>query len=155
MPRNPRADLAFIFGLVGGILILVTVLIFFPFFGGLGYYGPFLFGFIGVIATIVSGVLIIVGAAMVFRTPENGILWGIIMIVFASLSLLGLGGFFLGMALATTGGALAIVGGSEARAAPAGRQRACTNCGMFIPIDVAFCPECGHAVRRLGSQPQA
>jgi len=89
MVRDSRIALSFVFGLVGGLLILTTVLLFLPslFSPYYGYPGPFAYGLIGITMGIASGVLVIVGATMSFRRPSQGVTWGIVTVVFGALSL--------------------------------------------------------------------
>jgi hypothetical protein len=147
MPRDNRSALSFVFGFIGGVLILTGIVVFLPSYS-YGYtYGPFLFGFYGLALGVVSGIFVIIAAATSFYRPEHGVMWGVVEIVFGSLSILSLGGFLIGMALSITGGALAVVVGSSGVApAPVARMRACTNCGMLIPMEFAHCPHCGQAV---------
>lgn len=148
MQRDNRIVLSFVFGLVGGVLIVTTPLLFLPsvFQSYGGYYGPFFYGLFGFATAIASGTLVIFGATMGFRHPSQGLTWGIVTIVFGSLSVMGLGGFLLGMALAIVGGALSIVVGATGPAVGAPGQRACLGCGMLVDRDFAHCPHCGHAM---------
>ena len=148
MVRDSRIALSFVFGLVGGLLILTTVLLFLPslFSPYYGYPGPFAYGLIGITMGIASGVLVIVGATMSFRRPSQGVTWGIVTVVFGALSLFGFGGFGVGMALAVSGDALAIVSGASGPVPGQGGQRACTSCGMLIAMEFAHCPHCGHTM---------
>jgi len=149
MVRDSRIALSFVFGLVGGLLILTTIFLFFPFaFSSYGF-GFFLYGPIGFFMAIASGALVIVGATMGFVRPAQGVVWGIVTVLFGSLSIFGLGGFGIGMALSVTGGALAIVVGASGPAPGLAPQRACTSCGMLIPMEYAHCPHCGHAMPPL------
>jgi len=144
MERDSRAVLAFVFGLVGGVITLVSLAVFGGFFYPYGYFG--LFGAVGFFLTIVAGAFVILGASLTFRKPAQGVTWGIVMVVFGSLSAFGLGGFFIGMSLSIAGGALAIVAGASPVASAPTQLRACTSCGMLNPIGFAHCPHCGHAV---------
>jgi hypothetical protein len=140
-----------VLGLVGGLLILTTIALFLPFSFSYPYYGygPFFFGLTGLVLGITSGALVIVGSTMTFLRPAYGVTWGIVTIVFGAVSLFGLGGFGIGMALSVTGGALAIVAGASGPSVGAGAQRACTSCGMLIAPEFAHCPYCGHAMPPL------
>jgi len=104
----------------------------------------------GFVLGLVSGVLVLVGSSFAFVRPNEGVVWGIITVVFGALSMFSLGGFFVGMALSITGGAIAIVvGASSGIVREPIRQRACTSCGMFLSIEYAHCPYCGHAVAQV------
>lgn len=147
MAKDSRAILAFIFGLIGGVAILVTDLAIYP---SLAYYYSFLFGVFGFFLSVVAGVLVLVSAAMVFQKPGQGVIWGTIMIVFGALSIAGTGGFFIGMVLSVVGGALAVVAGAAPLVpgvAP-GAQRACLSCGMLFASEFAHCPHCGYRASR-------
>jgi hypothetical protein len=141
MAEQSRVALAFVLGLVGGVLILVQASFFAPFF-----FGPspsfFPFGSFGLVLGVVSGAFVIFAAAMTFRNPTQGVTWGVVMIVFGALSVASMGGFLVGMALAITGGALAVVAGAPPGGEPT--LRACTACGRLIPAEFAHCPHCGH-----------
>ncbi|MEM2760992.1 MAG: DUF6114 domain-containing protein [Nitrososphaerales archaeon] len=58
---------------------------------------------------IVSGGLIILGAIMMNRKPEENNRWGVIVLVFSVISFMGTGGFFIGAVLGIIGGILAVV----------------------------------------------
>ena len=142
MVRDSRTALSFVFGLVGGLLILTITFLFLP--------SAFYYGVLGITLAISSGALVIVGATMSFVRPSQGVTWGIVMVVFGALSLFGvLGGFGIGMALSVTGGALAIVAGASGPSPERKPQRACTSCGMLIAPEYAHCPYCGHAMTPL------
>jgi hypothetical protein len=151
MIHDNRVTLSFVFGLVGGILILTTSLSFLPFaYYSSGYYGPFFFGAFGLMMGIASGVLVILGTTLGFRRPQQGVTWGIVVVVFGALSIFGgFGGFLIGMALAITGGALAIAVGAAGPVAAAVAQRACLGCGMLVEREFAHCPHCGRAMGPL------
>ena len=143
-PRDSRAAIAFVFGLVGGIFICLGNLLFFP-IGGY-YGGPF--GTTGFLLSVASGALVILAAAMAFWRPAQGLPWGVTEVVFGSLSVLTYGGFLVGLALAVAGGAIAIVVGATAPTphAPLETARACLGCGRLFSREFAFCPHCGRAV---------
>ncbi|HVC26973.1 MAG TPA: hypothetical protein VND40_02310 [Nitrososphaerales archaeon] len=88
------------------------------YYGGLtgGYYGMmrgFGFGggwFYGLAALgVVSGIVILVGAVMIYNQPTKASTWGAIVFAFSIASLFGMGGFFFGSILGVVGGVLAIV----------------------------------------------
>ena len=150
MIRDSRIAVSFVFGLVGGILILLVSVIYFPYLFSPYYGGPFFLGGYGFVLGLVSGVLVLVGASLGFVRPNQGVVWGIVTVVFGALSIFSLGGFFVGMALSITGGAIAIVvGAGPGTVREPIRQRACTSCGMFLSIEYAHCPYCGHAVTQV------
>jgi bacteriorhodopsin len=74
-----------------------------------GYAGSY--GFFSVLSVVglVSGILMIVGAAMLRARPREHVLWGTIILVFSVVSFVGMGGFFIGAVLGIVGGAFAII----------------------------------------------
>ena len=127
MSYENRPTLAAIISLIGGILMILSGAIFsmfgltgFGMMGGYrgmmgGYWGMmgdfgFPFGFTMVFSLIglVSGVLVIIGALMLYTRPLEHTVWGIIVLVFSIISFLGMGGFFVGAILGIIGGAFAL-----------------------------------------------
>jgi hypothetical protein len=150
--RDIRVTLAFVFGLIGGILILASTIAIFPYlFSPYGLGASSFFGVIGLAISLTSGILVVLGTTLGYVRPQQGITWGIVVIVFGVLSVFGFtfGGFVIGMALAITGGALQVAIGSSGPLSAAGGQRACLGCGMLIDRDFAHCPHCGHAMPSL------
>jgi hypothetical protein len=128
---NQRPQIAFILSLIGGILIFLgggvsSMWFMFGGFGIGGMMGGFSgmmggfqgmmgslgipFGFISGLFLIglVSGVLVMIGALMLNTRPTEHTAWGIIILVFSAISILGMGGFLVGAILGIVGGALAI-----------------------------------------------
>ncbi len=70
-----------------------------------------LLGFPSIVIAIslMSGIIILLGSVMVYTRPHEATLWGTIIVVFSVLSLVGMGGFFIGFLLALIGGILALV----------------------------------------------
>jgi hypothetical protein len=60
------------------------------------------------LVSLVSGVLVIIGAVMINIHPSQSSTWGIIVLVFSIISFLGMGGFLIGAVLGIVGGALAL-----------------------------------------------
>lgn len=90
-----------LFILGGGLVFAAVGALFFAFFGFLS--GLFLVGLLVGLLTIIMGVLMI-------ALPPAHVIWGVLTIVFAVVSLpFALGGFFIGFLLALIGGILAIV----------------------------------------------
>lgn len=127
---NEKYNLSFILCLIGGILVFVGGLVSSIWFiyGGTawgdmgdmwsgfmgGYHG--MMGSLGTplsymgglsLAGIVSGALILFSAWMLNLRPKERNLWAIIIMVFAGISFLNMGGFWIGAILALIGGALA------------------------------------------------
>lgn len=117
----------FVLSLIAGLLILVGSGMMFgfsgvPYYGGMmggyygmmgGYYGMMQgFGgwFYGIAAIgLISGVIILVGAMMVFSQPTKAHTWGLLILIFSVVSFFGMGGFFLGAILGVVGGILALM----------------------------------------------
>ena len=80
-----------------------------------GYYGMmqgFGYGgwFYGAAAVgLIAGIVVLVGAVMIYARPRTTSTWGLLVLVFSILSFLGMGGFFIGAILGIVGGALAMV----------------------------------------------
>jgi len=119
--------LSFVLSLIGGALILINGIMSFmmlTFYGsdfswmwGMmgGYQGMmgsmgFPFGsFMGLmLVALVCGILVIIGAVMINVRPNEHRSWGIVIIVFSTISFLGMGGFLVGAILGIVGGALAL-----------------------------------------------
>jgi hypothetical protein len=121
MSSQGSINVAFILSLIGGIVIVLGG--FASFFwtsqegfwygmmghwmmGDFAYDSGMMFGFS--LAALVSGVLVIVGAIMLNARPQERTAWGIIILIFSIISLMGMGGFFIGAVLGIAGGALAL-----------------------------------------------
>lgn len=132
---------AFILSIIAGALLLAgsgmmtSMQAYFPFYGGMmgnyfgGYYGmmgPYYGGTGGLgglfyLATalgLVSGAIVLVGATMLYSRPERTFTWGLVILVFSIVGLVGLGGFFVGSVLGVIGGALAMTSGKERAGQP-------------------------------------
>ena len=128
---NQRPQIAFILSLIGGILMLLGggVSSMWFMFGGLGMggmmggFGGMMGGFQGMMGSfgipfgfmsgffligLVSGVIITISAVMLNARPSEHNAWGMIILVFSIISLLGMGGFLVGAILGIVGGALAM-----------------------------------------------
>lgn len=118
---------SFTVSLISGVLILIGGVMMmglarFPYFGdmmgsyawmmgveygmtvGYGWAWFYVLSFIG----IISGILVLVGAIMLYREPAKAYTWGTLILVFSVLSFFGMGGFMIGALLGVVGGALAI-----------------------------------------------
>jgi hypothetical protein len=60
------------------------------------------------LVSLVSGVLVIIGAVMINIHPSQISTWGITVLVFSVVSIVGMGGFFIGAVLGFVGGVLAL-----------------------------------------------
>ncbi len=74
---------------------------------GLGFGGGGMFYGLGAIG-LVSGIIILIGAAMIYSKPAQTPTWGTLILAFSIVSFIGMGGFFLGAILGVVGGALAL-----------------------------------------------
>ncbi len=123
MPGEEKPYAAFILSLLSGLLILVSSSFMFGMFswgfggmmgGGMmgagGMMGPWMGGFFWILPllSIVFGVLILVGAVMLYTKPEQAQSWGIVILVLSVVSLFFGGGFFIGALLGIIGGILAL-----------------------------------------------
>jgi hypothetical protein len=148
-PTAERPTAAMVLSIIGGVFVIIGGVTevwlgaFFsaiPFGPGGGLY--FLLGFLGVAV----GVLTIVVGILLEVQPHNHTVWGILLVVFAIISLSSFfGGYFLGFVLTLVGGILAITW----RPAPPMMyqppiQRICPKCGRVIDPSVRFCPFCGN-----------
>jgi|GEM_PF-1603302 len=103
---------AFVLSLIGGILILfegAVLSIAASVVGASGFIGAGnLLGGLGFLG-LFFGFVIVVLAIQVFRNPDAHVAYGIAILVLSLVSILGGGGFFLGLILGAIGGILAIV----------------------------------------------
>jgi len=140
-PTSERPVASFVLSLIAGLLVLggsATVMGLssgLPYYGGMmggnfyggmmgGYYGMmqgFGFGggwFYGMAAIgTVSGIIILVGAIMIYNQPAKASTWGALILAFSIVSLFGMGGFFFGAILGVVGGILALTWRTQARQA--------------------------------------
>ncbi|MCI4358146.1 MAG: hypothetical protein L3J95_00725 [Thermoplasmata archaeon] len=107
--------------------------------GGLGFLGGF-FGFIVVVLSI-----------LLFISPDSHVGYGIAILLLSLLSIVGGGGFIIGLILGVIGGIVAIVfvpedgaGRPLPREVPGtARRRFCAFCELPIPPKTATCANCG------------
>ena len=118
---------------------------------------------VGVVG-IIFGLIMIVGAAMMYSNPKSAKMWGAIVLVMSILSwFTAVGGLVIGFLLGLIGGILAIVfkptmvpGAMPPQsmgAMPMGSMgpsptmgsmgMTCKNCGASIPAGATRCPNCG------------
>ena len=74
-------------------------------FTGGGQY--WLFSVVSILG-IISCTIVIVGAAMLRARPQDRFIWGILIPIFAIVSIADMGGYFIGAILSIIGGALAL-----------------------------------------------
>lgn len=75
--------------------------------GMMGGYGAPLFYAFSLVG-IASGILVLLGAIMLYNEPNRAYTWGALVLVFSVLSFFAMGGFMLGALLGVGGGALAL-----------------------------------------------
>ncbi len=93
MAEKPTA--AFVLSLLAGIFILLG--------------GAVLAAIGAAISAFLFGIIVLVGAIMLYTHPEQHVTWGVIVLVFSILSIFtSLGGFLVGLVLGIVGGALGI-----------------------------------------------
>ncbi len=119
MAEQEIPTVAFILSLVGGLLILLSGIVFLmigaAFMGSM--MGALVPGFTGLVSSVIAGlgvwglicgVIILLGAYMIYTRPDTHGMWGIIILVFSLLSFIEGGGYIIGAILGIVGGILAI-----------------------------------------------
>jgi hypothetical protein len=163
---------AFVVTLIGGILILLDGLYLLAVSAFVSTvssaYGVSIPGVSGLFEALAAvglifGLIILIGAIMMWRNPSSAKMWGIVVILLGLISIISGGGFILGLILALVGGILALVWHPPAAAqtawssaptappaAPAGGAppamggaRYCASCGSPNAANVQFCAKCG------------
>jgi len=131
---------------------------------GLGTGGKILLLGLGVVGLAV-GLIVVYGALQIRNRPETAHTWGVLIVAFSLVSLVGSSGFLVGLVLGLIGGILAlrwqppvpIVGnGSTFRRGPpwtpavslapppsATASRVCPACGSAAVPAASRCPNCG------------
>lgn len=135
-----RPTAGFVLSLVAGIFILLNGIV----FAVLGAFIAIFFedvGFILMALGLIFGIIVLLGAFMMYARPDQHTIWGTIVLVFSLTSIVIGGGFILGLILGLIGGILAIVWKPEY--AVMGAYRMCLGCGNQIPSNYAVCPHCG------------
>jgi len=115
--------------LAGGVIVLVVGIVGLLWFGAggpswtgfggwmsgmmQGYHGfsgggQFCFFSVISILGLISGAVMIASAMMFRNRPQDHIIWGVLVLVFALVSLADMGGYFIGAILGIVGGALAL-----------------------------------------------
>ena len=131
MGTNQGPSTSYILSLIGGLIVLLYSIVTFAWFGlsgqSWGGFGGFMGGmmdgyhnfmggyggsyeFMAIISLVglVCGVIIVIAAAMLRAHPQEHTMWGTIILIFSVISLIGMGGFFIGAVLGIIGGAFAI-----------------------------------------------
>ncbi len=76
------------------------------YYGMMGGYGGWSYG--AAALGSISGIVVLLGAVMICTRPSSTPTWGAVVLIFSILSLLGMGGFFVGAVLGVVGGAVAL-----------------------------------------------
>ena len=125
MASDSTRTLAFVLSLVGGLVIIAgSVIMAFLWTSGSSYgmyygMGPgmmrgYWFGsssgwMLGLfIVSLICGILVLIGAVMLNARPQEPVAWGIVVLVFAIISFVGMGGYIIGALLGIAGGAIAL-----------------------------------------------
>ncbi len=125
-PNAPTAP--FVLSLIAGLLILAGVGMMTTFSSGTPYYGMmggyygmmdgyygmmqgfgyggWFYGFAAI--GLIAGIVVLVGAVMMYTRRGSAQTWGLLILVFSIISLFGMGGFFIGAILGIVGGILAL-----------------------------------------------
>ncbi len=121
----------FILSLVSGILIVISAVLSFIWFsvgastfgGFMGGFGGMMGGYQGMMGSLgipfgnfgtlsliglVTGIIVIISAAMLNLRPSEHVAWGTLVIIFSVVSFVDMGGFMFGAIMGIAGGALAI-----------------------------------------------
>jgi hypothetical protein len=139
--------------MLGGIVLIALGSIIGSFGFGAAGGTIALYGGIGALL----GILVIVGGVMMWVRPQQHVIWGVLVIVFAVISIpLGGGGFILGFILALIGGILGLVfkptptmmGGPGMMPGAMGAPgvMTCPACGGAVNMQTRTCTMCGKAV---------
>jgi len=118
MSVGEKPTVAFTLALISGILVLLGGLArmmwaWTPFWGGMmgpgmmGMWMPW-FGYTFSAIGLVSGLVILVGGLMLQSRPDQAQTWGVLILVFAVVSLFSMGGFLAGAILGIVAGILAL-----------------------------------------------
>ena len=127
MTALERPGIPFVLSLIGGMLISLGSAISIVWFtvgsAPFGYYWGMMGGFHGMMGSfglpygymagfaivgLICGVIVMIGAFMLSTRPAGRMSWGTLVIIFSAVSLISMGGWFIGALLGIAGGALAI-----------------------------------------------
>lgn len=135
-----RPTAGFVLSLVAGIFILLNGIVIVIISGIFAFFGE---EWVVALAALglIFGIVVLLGAFMMYTRPDQNTIWGTIVLVFSLTSIVIGGGFILGLILGLIGGILAIVWKPEY--AVMGAYRMCLGCGNQIPSNYAVCPHCG------------
>lgn len=89
------------YGMMGGYYGMMG-----GYYGMMQGYGGWFYGAAAI--GLISGIVILVGAVMLYTRPSQAATWGVVVLVFSILSFFGMGGYFVGAILGAVGGILAL-----------------------------------------------
>jgi len=113
------------------------------------------------IVGVIMGLIMVVGAFMMYSKPTSAKMWGVIVLILSIISwVTAAGGLFIGFLLGLIGGILALTfkpamapgampppmmsSSMPMSSAPMGSMgMTCKNCGASIPAGATRCPSCG------------
>jgi hypothetical protein len=170
---------AYLLALIGGILILILSIIsaiilavIATAFAAVGFGLGVGIAVAFAVVALLFGLIVLYFAMKLKSNPQNAKTYGILILVFALISFIGGGGFYIGAILALIGGILAIIWNPPAPAPgygqpmmgqqmpgapqwgqppppaaapppPAAGQRFCSSCGSPNAAGAQFCAKCG------------
>ncbi|MDJ0274902.1 MAG: hypothetical protein QXP81_01250 [Nitrososphaerota archaeon] len=121
MSSGDRPVAAAMLGLIAGVLMLIggvaglviwAVAIPYGMWGMMGgmmaWWGPMFLGMFFVVVALISGVVVLTASVMLQSRPAQAQTWGLLMLVFSVIGLLGMGGFVIGSVLGIIAGVLAL-----------------------------------------------
>jgi hypothetical protein len=127
MTTVQKSSVPYILSLIGGLIILVGSLVsvywfalgssaFGSYYGMMGGWHGMIgdFGFANSywitfsVVGLVCGVVVVISAFMLNSRPTEHLTWGALILVFSAVSLVSMGGWFVGALLGIIGGALAL-----------------------------------------------
>lgn len=109
---------AFVLSLIAAIFILLNGLVVAAIGGILALIFPEV-GIALIALGLVFGVVVLIGAIMLYAQPQQHVIWGILVLLFSIFSLVIGGGFIIGFILGLVGGILALVWKPPVAPAPA------------------------------------
>jgi len=142
MSSNDKPTAAFVLSLIGGIFVLLAGFI----VGVIGAIATFFVAGIGGIFGLLGmlwGIMMIIGAVMLYRSPDQHTGWGIVILVASILSWFGsAGGLVIGFLMGLIGGILGIIWHPATIFRPMA-TRICPYCGRVLREESKFCQHCG------------
>lgn len=154
--QQEKSTAPFVLSLISGLIITIVGFVVSAATASYYYFTPdwaptiFLFFWFGAI----TGIVIIIGAVLMYAIPRQHLVWGIVVLVFSIMSILSFGGLIVGFISGIIGGALGIAWkpSAVASAVPTPPQplitRVCPQCGRVLAEDVRYCPHCGKALEK-------